>query len=543
MVTDSMMLLVFGLKVDPPELKMLFDIRKQYSMKIKEFKDIPKAVRWSALDPSSILAFSRSDVIITVRNKNNFTRKWITFNDIADAEFVPFSKKYIAILTKGENELCVINWQSVKHSVLPEDIKGRYKCGTAYNKMYFCGSNNNKNKVDCNLLLISKHFGVLVKMSLGKKVEFEEPSKFSIIAESTRNDPLFYFDIHYGLLFVLLTDTDLLSVYKYNHNGSSIMDLLCNQRLKLNGVPTKFNVVVENADVDSIKLFMIDSEGVKSYCFTTNKIAPCVEKRESGSEGDSVRNAESQEIVQDSLEQQADLLGSPAYQHPTSEEIKKPIASSSPKELGEAVDLKGSVMPKSAKTKEVGTDPQLEPDLRNNSEALKQVLKKDVAELVKEEVKNTIIPLMENSFKKILADMDKETNSAIVKFSKEYELQSVKMDSMCLLYEMNMESIMKQHTKYTEMVKSLIRSKSQSSYNTEAAERQEYIPQAIMYNNIPEIPHIPEGPVAMSESYISQNAAYGNSLHVPYEQVRSVGPFEVLPVIPEHIQVPHLLDL
>ena len=121
----------------------------------------------------------------------------------------------------------------------------------------------------------------------------------------------------------------------------------------------------------------------------------------------------------------------------------------------------GSTMKLRVKTKEVGTESLLEinqPQI--DEEALKRIVDKTVSECVKEEFKSVIIPSIENSFKKIMTDIDSKTSGGIVKFSKELEYQSAEIDSICSIYEMNMKTIMKEHNKYTEMISNAIKPKS-----------------------------------------------------------------------------------
>ena len=55
------------------------------------------------------------------------------------------------------------------------------------------------------------------------------------------------------------------------------------------------------------------------------------------------------------------------------------------------------------------------------------------------------------------AQVDNIATTDIVKFSKQFELQSAKIDSMCSLYDMNMDAMLKKHTEYTELVLKIIK--------------------------------------------------------------------------------------
>jgi hypothetical protein len=469
---------IFKLNGEQPELKMFLDIKKFFP----KFKETPSIIRWPVLDSSAILAFSRTDVVIAVRGQSHLTplfRKWFNFKDIVDVEFVPFAEKYVAILTKEENEVYIIDWKNANSHIYPEDIKARYKSRIKCNKIYFYGSDKHKNN-RINMLLIDKRFGVLIKVKLGKGIELKEAGRIPIAIEGAQ--PLIHFNIFYGLLFLLYPDTGVLYVYKYNTE----LTLFCKKKLKLIKFPTLLTATIEGNGMTTIKMFVVDMEGTKSYRFTSGKISLCVSKK-------------SIEIEDHYFKRKLELFDNQVNLN-IKEDIER-LAVMSNNKFEAEVSSKGNI-------KTVGTNLRMLG--QNNEEVLKSKLSKDVSDAVKEELKDTIIPLMETFFKKILGEIDKETNLAIVKFSKEYELQSAKIDSMCLLYEMNMDNIMKQHAKYTEMVTDLIKQNNRM--------KQEYILQAT------DIPHIP----------------YHAEPQLSYNQ--SVSPFETLseyqiPRAPEHIPV------
>ena len=476
---------IFKLNGEQPELKMFLDMKKFFP----KFKEPPKAIRWPALDSSAILAFSRTDVVVAVRGQSHLTplfRKWFTFKDIVDVEFVPFAEKCVAILTKEENEVYIIDWKNANSHIHMEDIKARYKSATKCDKVYFYGSD--KHKDDCNMLLMDKHFGILVKVKLGKGIELKEINKIS----TEGIQPLMYLNIFYGLLFLLYPDTGILYVYKY----STELNLLCKKRLKPTKSAKLFTATIEGNEIMTIKVFLVDMEGTKTYRFTSDKIPLCISKKPIEVEEHYFKRNLELFDTQPNLDKKEELLSDNQFEGEVSSKNEGHV-------------------------KTVGTNLRMLE--KSNEEILKLKLSKDVSDAVKEELKETVLPLMENSFKKILAEIDQETNPAIVKFSKEYELQSAKIDSMCLLYEMNMDNIMKQHTKYTEIVTDLIKQNNKV--------KQEYTPKVF------DIPHIP-----VSESYTEIKQDYHHNNEPQFSYKKSVNPFERLsnyhtPHVPENIPV------
>ena len=116
-----MMLFIHDVKA-APRIKFTLDLKRTFNQDLSE---VLLAVKWSQLDPTVLLAFSREHVFVVIRSLSHADPvfcKLFQFEGIADAEYMPFAancmsreERFIidmAILSEKDHAVHILDWQT-----------------------------------------------------------------------------------------------------------------------------------------------------------------------------------------------------------------------------------------------------------------------------------------------------------------------------------------------------------------------------------------------------------------------------------------------
>jgi len=111
------------------------------------------------------------------------------------------------------------------------------------------------------------------------------------------------------------------------------------------------------------------------------------------------------------------------------------------------------------KTNETGTDPipQKVESEQIDYNQIQNIIKECVAESINTQIEQVILPSIEQTFATITTQIDMLPTFDLTKYAKQCEIQQAQLESMCNLYDMSMEKLMKKHSEYTEAVQKAIR--------------------------------------------------------------------------------------
>lgn len=164
--------------------------------------------------------------------------------------------------------------------------------------------------------------------------------------------------------------------------------------------------------------------------------------------------------------------------------------------------LESNVLPQERR-EEIIIQPKVVEEQKIDVEEIKSVIRNSMMDVVKNQVGAMIIPAMENSLKKIMTEIRADATEDATKFLKQRELEYAKMDSICSLYEINMQKIAGQQKEYTNMVLKILKDKQRVTKAPEVRETIPVIPtiqsEPIRSLFIPEISEASEGKSVIKE--------------------------------------------
>eukprot|EP00826_Nyctotherus_ovalis_P030213 TRINITY_DN2402_c0_g2_i9.p1 TRINITY_DN2402_c0_g2~~TRINITY_DN2402_c0_g2_i9.p1 ORF type:complete len:627 (-),score=125.39 TRINITY_DN2402_c0_g2_i9:527-2407(-) len=537
------------------------------------------AVRWAPLDSAAILSFSHNTIVIVVRNQflTPALCKCVTFDRVVDVQFLPFAGNCLAVLT--DSAVHVVDWLEAKEKIAAEEDKALMKV-SGVEQMYMCGLHINERTIKMgeynHLLMVSKARISLLDVSLEENASLKQVYSMPLVTDELNENLLSYFDIYYGLLYTLESNTGKLKIYQYKHNqGAHSFEEFYTKPIELDGKATGLSAIMEGFGRlgSNIRVVVADTQGVKFCRVSTSKALPRVDEKilnleifrpktnteiiitdiaapalptqklnVVASEPVSISEASSfgmppglgsqvtekpdadHELISVKLADifafNSETANPPLFQEslPLVEEKSNPVEEDKAPTVTGSKDA--SINEKLAELMNFGNDdiPSLNPpsiprphrgeyaknpkgmvanEKRVDKEEIRAMIKETMEEVVRRQIGGTILPAMENSFKRAMSEIRSETTEDAVKFLKQRELEYAKMDSICSLYEMNMQKLTKQHKEYTEMVIKILKDNAKSQVAKTPAPVPMPTPVPVLASEeIPVIPTISSEPIS-----------------------------------------------
>lgn len=532
-MSEDYVLSVHDLRLEPPELRMKLHIQKHFPTLTEPLT----AVRWAPLDSAAVLSFSHSRIVIAIRNQflAPVLCKCIAFDRVVDAQFLPFAGNRLAVLT--DSAVHVVDWLEAREKAAAEEGKALMKV-SGVEQMHMCGLHINERTIKMgeynHLLMVSKASISLFDISLEEDVSLKQIYSMPLATDELNENLLVYFDIYYGLLYTLESNTGKLKIYQCKHNqGAHSFEEFYTKLIELNGKATGLSAIMEGFGRlgSNIRVVVADAQGVKFCRVSTSKVLPRVDEKILNLEvfrpktntetaiadaaapslpapklnatvsepvnipeapGFGVppglgpmlveRPSADHELISvkpaDIFAFDSEAANPPLFQEslPLVEEKLKPAKEYEPpivpsedksinERLAELMSFGNDDIPPPSRSKDTAVlrqqrNEEHAEDIKEmvgreekvDKEEIRTIIKETMEEVVRRQIGGTILPAMENSFKRAMSEIRGETTEDAVKFLKQRELEYAKMDSICSLYEMNMQKLTKQHKEYTEMV-------------------------------------------------------------------------------------------
>jgi len=477
-------------------------------------------VRWSPLDSAAVLAFSSNSIIIAIRVQGSTAPifcKHLTFDYIIDVQFLPFAGNYLALLTK-DSMVYIIDWQVVDGKITTNEDKAQFKVNSNIDQIHVCGLHINERTIKMgeynHLLMISKGSLSLLDVSLEDTILLKEIYTMPLIADESLT---VYFDIYYGLLYILEVNTGKLSVYQYKHNQNThSFEEFYTKVVELNGNATSVSAVMEGFGRlgSNIRIIVADTQGVKLCRVNVNKVLSRVDEKilnlevfrpKTNSIPEPVPNIPApkfEPIVTESTAREIANVGlppgllhnpRPEFQSikvddlfaPNNELTEDPSIFQEPSilplmeeekvksNIEEVKELTVPIKDESINEKlaalmsfgkEIDSEDKLEAPFpltqeetipeqpKVNIEELKETIADCLRSVIDKQIIEKIIPKMESTLRKVIAETKLNATEDTVKFLKQRELEYAKMESMCTLYEINVQKLIRQQQEYTNTV-------------------------------------------------------------------------------------------